>query len=88
MLARNSARRRVDHGATLVDSALAGRASTALSLVTELNFPLKGTMTAASTTHKPITNHGTVIAFGAPTKAGTAAAHGSPLGAEEIKVAK
>jgi hypothetical protein len=28
-------------------------------LVTELNFPLKGTMTAASTTHKPITNHGT-----------------------------
>jgi transketolase len=30
----------------------------------------------------------TVIAFGAPTKAGTAAAHGSPLGAEEIKGAK
>jgi len=26
----------------------------------------------------------TIIAFGAPTKAGTAAAHGSPLGAEEI----
>ncbi|HEU0216218.1 MAG TPA: transketolase, partial [Stellaceae bacterium] len=30
----------------------------------------------------------TIIAFGAPTKAGTAAAHGSPLGAEEIKGAK
>jgi transketolase len=30
----------------------------------------------------------TVIAFGAPTKAGTAAAHGTPLGAEEIKGAK
>ena len=30
----------------------------------------------------------TTIAFGAPTKAGTAAAHGSPLGAEEIKGAK
>src|SRR5437763_11621709 len=30
----------------------------------------------------------TVIAFGAPTKAGTAAAHGNPLGAEEIKGAK
>ena len=30
----------------------------------------------------------TVIAFGAPTKAGTAAAHGSPLGADEIKSAK
>jgi len=30
----------------------------------------------------------TTIAFGAPTKAGTAAAHGSPLGAEEIKAAK
>jgi transketolase len=30
----------------------------------------------------------TVIAFGAPTKAGTAAAHGSPLGAEEIRGAK
>ncbi|HWB51237.1 MAG TPA: transketolase [Stellaceae bacterium] len=30
----------------------------------------------------------TVIAFGAPTKAGTAAAHGSPLGADEIKGAK
>jgi len=30
----------------------------------------------------------TVIAFGAPTKAGTAGAHGSPLGAEEIKGAK
>ena len=27
----------------------------------------------------------TIIAFGAPTKAGTAAAHGSPLGADEIK---
>ena len=27
----------------------------------------------------------TTIAFGAPTKAGTAAAHGNPLGAEEIK---
>src|SRR6187402_3752289 len=45
--------------ATLVDSALAGRVSTALSVVTELNFPLNGTMTAASATHKPITNHGT-----------------------------
>jgi transketolase len=30
----------------------------------------------------------TVIAFGAPTKAGTAAAHGSPLGPDEIKGAK
>jgi transketolase len=30
----------------------------------------------------------TIIAFGAPTKAGTAAAHGSPLGAEEIKGAR
>jgi len=30
----------------------------------------------------------TTIAFGAPTKAGTAAAHGNPLGAEEIKGAK
>ncbi|MGH7063052.1 MAG: transketolase family protein, partial [Stellaceae bacterium] len=30
----------------------------------------------------------TVIAFGAPTKAGTAAAHGAPLGAEEIKGAR
>jgi transketolase len=30
----------------------------------------------------------TVIAYGAPTKAGTAAAHGSPLGAAEIKGAK
>jgi transketolase len=30
----------------------------------------------------------TVIAFGAPTKAGTAAAHGSPLGADEIAGAK
>ncbi|MGE0257137.1 MAG: transketolase [Alphaproteobacteria bacterium] len=30
----------------------------------------------------------TIIAFGAPTKAGTAAAHGSPLGADEIKGAK
>jgi hypothetical protein len=45
--------------ATLVDSALAGRVSTALSVVTELNFPLSGTMPAASTSHKPITNHGT-----------------------------
>src|SRR3954453_19527710 len=45
--------------ATLVDSALAGRVSTALSVVTELNFPLSGTMTAASATHKPIPNHGT-----------------------------
>src|SRR5438045_6632380 len=27
----------------------------------------------------------TIIAYGAPTKAGTAAAHGNPLGAEEIK---
>jgi len=30
----------------------------------------------------------TVIAYGAPTKAGTAAAHGNPLGAEEIKGAR
>ncbi|MFZ3238314.1 MAG: transketolase [Stellaceae bacterium] len=30
----------------------------------------------------------TVIAFGAPTKAGTAAAHGSPLGASEIAAAR
>jgi transketolase len=30
----------------------------------------------------------TIIAYGAPTKAGTAAAHGNPLGAEEIKGAK
>ncbi|GGO14184.1 hypothetical protein GCM10011576_24950 [Micromonospora parathelypteridis] len=42
-----------------MDSALAGRVSTALSVVTELNFPLNGTMTAASATHNPITNHGT-----------------------------
>src|SRR3954462_12373823 len=45
--------------ATLVDSALAGRVSAALSVVTELNFPLTGTMNTASATHKPITNHGT-----------------------------
>ncbi|HTZ36236.1 MAG TPA: transketolase, partial [Stellaceae bacterium] len=30
----------------------------------------------------------TIIAFGAPTKAGTAAAHGNPLGPEEIKGAR
>jgi transketolase len=30
----------------------------------------------------------TIIAYGAPTKAGTAAAHGNPLGAEELKGAK
>ena len=30
----------------------------------------------------------TTIGFGAPTKAGTAAAHGSALGAEEIKGAR
>jgi len=30
----------------------------------------------------------TIIAFGAPTKAGTATAHGAPLGAEEIKGAR
>ena len=30
----------------------------------------------------------TIIAFGAPTKAGTAAAHGAPLGPEELKGAK
>jgi transketolase len=30
----------------------------------------------------------TVIAYGAPTKAGTAAAHGNPLGAEEVKGAR
>jgi transketolase len=30
----------------------------------------------------------TIIAYGAPTKAGTAAAHGSPLGAEEIRGAR
>ena len=30
----------------------------------------------------------TIIGFGAPTKAGTAAVHGSPLGAEEIKGAR
>src|SRR3954470_23008908 len=45
--------------ATLVDSALAGRVSAALSVVTELNFPLSGTMSTASATHRPITNHGT-----------------------------
>src|SRR3954469_11011344 len=45
--------------ATLVDSALAGRVSAALSVVTELNFPLSGTMTAANATHRPITSHGT-----------------------------
>src|SRR3954447_13245333 len=45
--------------ATLVDSALAGRVSGALSVVTELNFPLSGTMNAASTNHMPITSHGT-----------------------------
>src|SRR3954470_8301047 len=45
--------------ATLVDSAPAGRVSTALSVVTEFNFPLSGTMPAASTSHKPITNQGT-----------------------------
>jgi hypothetical protein len=33
--------------------------SAALSVVTELSFPLSGTMTAASATHNPITNHGT-----------------------------
>ncbi|BCB84551.1 hypothetical protein Psuf_018640 [Phytohabitans suffuscus] len=42
-----------------MDSALAGRVSTALSVVTELNFPLSGTITVASATHNPITNHGT-----------------------------
>ncbi|GAB3980832.1 hypothetical protein GCM10027615_60180 [Plantactinospora veratri] len=42
-----------------MDSALAGSVSTALSVVTELNLPLSGTMTAASATHNPITNHGT-----------------------------
>ncbi|GLH96437.1 hypothetical protein Pa4123_17110 [Phytohabitans aurantiacus] len=42
-----------------MDSALAGRVSAALSVVTELNFPLSGTMTAARATHNPITNHGT-----------------------------
>src|SRR5215213_8589115 len=45
--------------ATLVDSALAGRVSAALSVVTELNFPLSATMNTASITHTPITNHGT-----------------------------
>src|SRR3954465_12736755 len=45
--------------ATLVDSALAGRVSAALSVVTELNFPLSGTKSTASATHRPITNHGT-----------------------------
>jgi hypothetical protein len=43
----------------LRNEALAGRVSTALSVVTELNFPLNGTMTAASACHKPITSHGT-----------------------------
>ncbi|GGX27954.1 hypothetical protein GCM10010297_56670 [Streptomyces malachitofuscus] len=42
-----------------MDSAPAGRVSTALSVVTELSFPLSGTMPAASTSHRPITNHGT-----------------------------
>ncbi|SEG96256.1 hypothetical protein SAMN05444920_109325 [Nonomuraea solani] len=44
--------------ATLVDSAPAGRVSAAPSVVTELDIPLGGTMTTASTTYKPITNHG------------------------------
>jgi hypothetical protein len=43
----------------LVDPALAGRVSATLSVVTELNIPLSGTMTTASATHHPITNHGT-----------------------------
>jgi hypothetical protein len=51
--------RRSSSIATLVDSALAGSMSTALSVVTELSFPLSGTMTTASTSHKPITSHGT-----------------------------
>ncbi|GGV66989.1 hypothetical protein GCM10010261_59420 [Streptomyces pilosus] len=42
-----------------MDSAPAGRVSAALSVVTELNLPLSGTANAASTSHKPITNHGT-----------------------------
>ncbi|GAA2384236.1 hypothetical protein GCM10010378_26220 [Streptomyces viridochromogenes] len=42
-----------------MDSAPAGRVSAALSVVTELNFPLSGTMPTASTSHRPITNHGT-----------------------------
>jgi hypothetical protein len=33
--------------------------SATLSVVTELNFPLSGTMNTASATHKPITSHGT-----------------------------
>ena len=46
-------------------------------------------LTRAQTSDRPVLIAcKTIIAFGAPTKAGTAAAHGNPLGADEIKGAR
>jgi transketolase len=50
---------------------------------------IAGAITRAQSSDRPVLIAcRTIIAFGAPTKAGTAGAHGSPLGAEEIKGAK